>query len=175
MNDTNERCYEILVAIDFTDLSDRALEHAIALASHHDDVRLHVITVGSATNDSVRLPGSRVTTPHALDDVKAHVLERVEIYREEHGPAALPAVVVYVGVGKPAERIVALARVLDVDVVVMGTHGRHGVSRVLEGSVAEAVVRDAQCGVFVVHEKTKRPPERSVPPTPPEIEILVEI
>jgi hypothetical protein len=52
---------------------------------------------------------------------------------------------------------------------------RHGVRRALEGSVAEEVVRESDCGVFVVHEKTKRPPERSIPPPPPEIEILVEI
>jgi nucleotide-binding universal stress UspA family protein len=175
MNDSTERRYEILVAMDFTDLSDRALEHAIALASHHDQVRLHVVTVGSSANDSVRLPGNKSVTPHATDHVKAHVLEQVEIYRKEHGSAALPAVVVYVALGKLADKIVSLARVLDVDLIVMGTHGRHGVRRALEGSVAEEVVRESDCGVFVVHEKTKRPPERSIPPPPPEIEILVEI
>lgn len=175
MNDPMERRYEILVAMDFTDLSDRALEHAIALSSHHDRVRLHVVTVGAPANDSVRLPGNTSVTPHATDHVKAHVLEQVELYRKEHGPAALPAVVVYVALGKPAEKIVSLARVLDVDVIVMGTHGRHGVRRAIEGSVAEEVVRNADCGVFVVHERTKRPPEHSVPPPPPEIEILVEI
>lgn len=175
MQETTERRYEILVAMDFTDLSDRALEHAIALASHYEDVRLHVVTVGSASKDSVRLPGNADATPHAAEHVKAHVLEQVEVYRRQHGEAALPAVVVYVAVGKPAEKIISLARVLDVDVIVMGTRGRHGVRRVLEGSVAEEVVREADCGVFVVHEKTKRPPQRSIPPTPPEIEVLVEV
>jgi nucleotide-binding universal stress UspA family protein len=151
MNQMIDRRYEILVAMDFSDLSDRALEHAIALSSHQPQVRLNVITVGSPARDSVILPGNKKTTPHATDHVKAHVLEQVEQYRRDHGPTSLPAVVVYVAVGKPAERIVALAHALDADVIVMGTHSRKGTQRILSGSVAEEVVRNAECGVFVVH------------------------
>jgi hypothetical protein len=56
----------------------------------------------------------------------------------------------------------------------MGTRGKQGLKRLLVGSVAEEIVREADCGVYVVHEKTLRPPERTVPPPPPEIDVIFE-
>ena len=53
--------------------------------------------------------------------------------------------------GKPADAIVAFAAERDIDLIVMGTHGREGVARMLVGSVAEAVVRRALCPVLTVH------------------------
>jgi nucleotide-binding universal stress UspA family protein len=50
--------------------------------------------------------------------------------------------------GDPATEIVALAEEENVDLIVMGTHGRTGIKRLLMGSVAEAVVRRASCPVF---------------------------
>ena len=53
--------------------------------------------------------------------------------------------------GKPADEIVRYAREHDVDLIVMGTHGREGVARVFIGSVAETVVRRAACPVLTLH------------------------
>jgi K+-sensing histidine kinase KdpD len=77
------------------------------------------------------------------------------------GPAdALPAAVAALGSGvdvvsailsgPPARAIVGYARRHHVDLIVMGTHGRTGVSRAVLGSVAEAVVRRAPCRVLTV-------------------------
>ena len=55
--------------------------------------------------------------------------------------------------GEPAEAIVRLAESEQCDLIVMGTHGRKGLSRLLMGSVAEAVVRRSHCPVM-----TLRPP-----------------
>ena len=55
-----------------------------------------------------------------------------------------------VGVGKPAEEILRVARDEAVDLIVMGTHGRTGLRHVLVGSVAEAMMRIAPCPVFTV-------------------------
>ena len=52
--------------------------------------------------------------------------------------------------GLPADRIVHYANNGDVDLIVMGTHGRTGLLRVLMGSVAEAVVRNARCPVLAL-------------------------
>lgn len=52
--------------------------------------------------------------------------------------------------GKPADQILAAAREWEADVIVVGTHGRSGVSRVVLGSTAESVVRHAPCPVLVV-------------------------
>ena len=55
--------------------------------------------------------------------------------------------------GVPAEQIVAVARRWDADLVVVGDHNRHVLSRFLLGSVADAVVRHAPCSVLVVRPK----------------------
>ncbi len=52
--------------------------------------------------------------------------------------------------GKPADQILAAAREWDADVIVIGTHGRSGVSRLVLGSTAESVVRHASCPVLVI-------------------------
>ena len=58
-----------------------------------------------------------------------------------------------VEVGDPRDTIVKVAKELSVDLIVMGTHGRRGLSRVVMGSVAEDVIRHAPCPVLVVRSK----------------------
>jgi nucleotide-binding universal stress UspA family protein len=52
--------------------------------------------------------------------------------------------------GEPATEIVHYARDAGIDLIVMGTHGRTGLDRLLMGSVAEKVMREAPCSVLVV-------------------------
>lgn len=56
----------------------------------------------------------------------------------------------FVAVGKPASAIVKTAKEWPADVIVIGSHGRHGLERALLGSVAEGVMRHAPCSVLVV-------------------------
>ena len=56
--------------------------------------------------------------------------------------------------GKPADQILAAAREWEADVIVIGTHGRSGVSRLVLGSTAESVVRHAPCPVLVIKPQT---------------------
>jgi len=55
--------------------------------------------------------------------------------------------------GDPAEEIVRTAARVQADVIVLATHGRTGIKRLLLGSVAEKVVRYAGCPVFVMRDK----------------------
>lgn len=57
--------------------------------------------------------------------------------------------------GDPANGVVKLAEEADVDLIVMGTHGRTGLSRLLMGSVAEAIVRRAKCPVLTYKARAK--------------------
>jgi nucleotide-binding universal stress UspA family protein len=59
----------------------------------------------------------------------------------------------FIRVGKPAQEILAVAKEWPADVIVVGSHGRHGIPRVLLGSVAEAVMRHADCPVLVIRGK----------------------
>jgi universal stress protein A len=60
-------------------------------------------------------------------------------------------------VGNPADAIVHEAEVENADLIVMGTHGRTGLTRLLMGSVAEAVVRRAKCPVLTVKQPAEVP------------------
>jgi nucleotide-binding universal stress UspA family protein len=59
-------------------------------------------------------------------------------------------------VGAPANEILGYAQEHDIDLIVMGTHGREGFERMLLGSVAETVVRKAACPVLTVHNRTRQ-------------------
>ncbi len=61
-------------------------------------------------------------------------------------------------VGDPAREIISLAKEMKADMIVMATHGRTGLTRLLMGSVAEVVVRRASCPVLTV----KQPPQTTV-------------
>lgn len=70
--------------------------------------------------------------------------------------------------GEPADMILAVAEETHADLIVMGTHGRSGMRRLLMGSVAEAVNRKAQCPVVTIRRPEKLPheqPAASVPAT----------
>ncbi|MBI4592583.1 MAG: universal stress protein [Candidatus Rokubacteria bacterium] len=119
---------EILVAVDFSPCSERALEVARDYAGRLG-ARLHIL--------HVVWPG--------IDPGPDARLERLAADSQ----ASIP-VVPAVASGVPAVQIVRYARRHPIDLIVVGTHGRTGLSRVLLGSVAERVVRTAPCPVLTV-------------------------
>jgi nucleotide-binding universal stress UspA family protein len=142
------RLREILFATDFSPAADHAFGAALALAQHFE-ARVHLLHV--------------VHHPREEDSARA----RLEAFARERAEAG--QVVVAVTGGHPAHEIVAYAGREKVDLVVMGTHGRTGLSHVLVGSVAEAVVRHAPCQVLTIRaqvdmpvEESARGPERAV-------------
>lgn len=138
----------ILCPIDFSDGSRRALDHAFALARWYGAsiTALHVSalpTVPYAAGPVVLEP---VVGAHPnLEEVRALVLKFV-------GTESAPGVPVeaLVREGRAADQILAVAGELAVDLCVLGTHGRSGFERLLLGSVAERVLRKAQCAVMTV-------------------------
>jgi nucleotide-binding universal stress UspA family protein len=131
----------ILVPIDFSPGSDEALAHARELARGLDADVL-VLHVSAAMGS---LPGS------ALARRERRAAER----RLDAAVGALRAAGVRadrtVRGGMPAEQILRTAATQQVDLIVMGTHGRRGVARLLLGSVAEEVAARARCPVLTVH------------------------
>jgi nucleotide-binding universal stress UspA family protein len=65
--------------------------------------------------------------------------------------------------GEPAHALTRLAADEDVDMIVMGTHGRTGLSRMVMGSVAEAVVRRAGCPVLTYKQPTQKADAKTDP------------
>jgi nucleotide-binding universal stress UspA family protein len=89
--------------------------------------------------------------------------EALARYAKSNPGRTTPRVFAHVRFDAIADEISQLAADLEADLVVVGTHGRRGISRVLLGSSAEATVRLAPCPVLVVRPK-------AVPEAPPRIE-----
>jgi nucleotide-binding universal stress UspA family protein len=148
--------YRVVVGTDLSALGDRAVLEALKLCDRSAGSELHVLCIADDQIVGVRLPGQEVVqdTKHAQAYLCNHVAKLVELYVTESGGISLDKIATYVTTGLAAERIISLAASVDADLIVVGTHGRTGIKRLLLGSVAEEVVRRAPCGVFVA-----RPPE----------------
>jgi nucleotide-binding universal stress UspA family protein len=136
-----------LVPIDFSEYADQALAYAIRLASTLDAqlTLLHVMQPlpMAGVDMGVTLPATY------LQEVEAEVQRSMEVALARVTAAGLigECVVLY---GVPFQEIVDTAKARQVDLIIMGTHGRTGLLHVLLGSVAEKVVRLAPCSVLVV-------------------------
>jgi nucleotide-binding universal stress UspA family protein len=142
----------ILVPVDFSAHSKSALQYAAALASRLE-ASLHLLHV---VEDPVATGawGSESVLPDLTELRKELVVDaerRLLAYRGEAERAQVP-VVTSVRIGLTSYTIVEYARTLNVDLIVMGTHGRTGVAHLFMGSVAERVVRHAPCPVLTVRE-----------------------
>jgi nucleotide-binding universal stress UspA family protein len=133
------------------------LEYAIGLASKLGArlTLLHVIQSppwGGADMD-VTLPYAYIQYIQVLEAESAHSMQA---YLERVTAAGLEGEIAVV-YGVPFHEIIATAKTQQVDLIVMGTHGRTGLQHVLLGSVAEKVVRLAPCPVLVVRQPTVVP------------------
>ena len=131
----------ILVATDFGPAAEAALIYGRALARNFG-ATLTVMHV--AENFFLR---ATIADPHAL---KAAVARRLEERLTAEDRSALHARAVLETSDQPADAITTYAKQAEIDLIVMGTHGRHGISHLLVGSVAERVVRTAPCPVLTV-------------------------
>jgi nucleotide-binding universal stress UspA family protein len=130
----------ILVPIDFSDCSIEALRYAMRLAEplRARLIVLHVVEVILHYAAAVD-----ILLEEQLDATRRRLSQLLEELRLGNARAI-------VQVGIPYRVIVETAGRLDAELIVMGTHGRSGVSRFLAGSVAERVVRMAKCPVLTV-------------------------
>lgn len=142
----------ILLPTDGSECSAKAMAYALSFAKQYGCrlVALHVI-------DQRWQEQTRVVFAEVGQDLTQRIQEGYEeearrILREiadASGKAGL-SVETKVVTGIPFEDIVRVARELPADLIIMGTHGRAGVSHLLLGSVAEKVVRRAPCPVLTV-------------------------
>jgi nucleotide-binding universal stress UspA family protein len=164
--------YVAVVGIDFSDMSNKALDQALEVANLRAG-EVHVVYVEPDMPLDPMLVGafqSAVSAEAVLEGVRQRAAERLAVVQQQqHGKLAVKRVVVHVRRGSPADQIAQLAADLDADLVVVGSHGRRGMSRLVLGSVAERVSRLARCPVWIIrpkaHEGGERIPEIE-PPCP---------
>ncbi|MEZ4375143.1 MAG: universal stress protein [Polyangiaceae bacterium] len=163
--------YTVVVGADYSKLGDLALERAFQLVQDRPDAEIHVVNVAHGYGPMVSVELGEGTETFSLDEaaaaLKKHVEARIDAWEADHGMLELSHLVTHLRVGSPAHEIAQLATDLEAEEVVVGTHGRRGVSRLLLGSVAEGVVRLAPCSVSVVRPKSA-PTEPKIEPACPE-------
>lgn len=138
----------VLVPVDGSEASKRALESACETVVGDDQelIVLHVMApastgdLGAFAGMTGDMPDSKEAQEHA-DEILDDAMETCEEYGVEASSERTQ--------GRPDRAIVARAEKDDVELIVMGSHGRDGVDRVLLGSVAEKVVRRSPKSVFI--------------------------
>ena len=141
----------ILVPIDFSGSSTAALRRALELAER-TAAEVHVLNVVPGFTPAV---GSHLDTlPDEDQAFFQRVWDRAEgeltaLLRREQAEKKVRRVLSF---GLPSAVILEYAQAQDIDLIVMGTHGRRGLRHALLGSVAEEVLRQAEVPVFVVPE-----------------------
>jgi universal stress protein A len=137
----------ILVATDFSESADAALAYAVELGAHLDAKLhlVHAITIPPLGVFEMGVAYASINIEAVTKAAQESMDERVARYRDRVSLAPTR-----LEVGDPRDVIDNVAELIDADLVVMGTHGRRGIRRVLLGSVAESVVRSARCPVLTI-------------------------
>jgi nucleotide-binding universal stress UspA family protein len=156
----------IVVGIDFDATGDEAFDRAVATAAGRPGAELHVLhAIADGANGSNRT--------EAIDR-RAELLQRVPgrlrayvANRSRALPAARAVPMhIHARLGPAAEALIQLAADVDAEVIVVGTHGRHGLQKLVLGSVAQRLVETAPCPVLVARPRDYAGIERSPQPEP---------
>lgn len=144
------RLKRILIATDFSETSDAALAYARQLA-HAFGSTLHVLHVAgdvlAAAVGTEMYAADFVAMQRDVDEAARKQLDAIVTDEDRHTLAAQAIVRTS---NSPAQEIVAYAHDAQIDLIVLGTHGRAGMAHLFLGSVAEHVVRTAACPVLTV-------------------------
>jgi universal stress protein A len=143
----------ILVPTDFSPTADAALAYAKTLAARLD-ASLHVVHVladpyaMSTCVPDVYVPMAPDIYERSIANAQEQLRQRLDADDERRlrGSKAV------INGGLAAKDIVAYADAHNIDLIVMGTHGRRGVAHLILGSVAEHVVRTSRCPVLTVQQ-----------------------
>jgi nucleotide-binding universal stress UspA family protein len=139
----------ILVATDFGEPADAALSYGRELARTYH-ATLHVLHI--VDDVYLRLGGDAYVAvlPDLQRDAELAAQQRLDALLVDNDPTPLPVRKVTLTSAAAASAIVDYAKANEIDLIVVGTHGRRAVAHLLMGSVAERVVRSAPCPVLTV-------------------------
>jgi nucleotide-binding universal stress UspA family protein len=140
---------QILVPVDFSACSRKAFQYALSFARQFNSevLLLHVVVIVPPPPQMLVMESETLRARYYEDAAK-----RLSDWRKEANSRAAVKAIVRQGLSAHQE-IVAAAHECNVDLIMLGNHGRSGLARAIMGSTAERVVRSAPCPVLVVREK----------------------
>lgn len=161
----NAKPYIIVVGIDYSKTGDLALTRAFELATEKKHAEVHIAYVLQTLGALAPLElgaGISGADPallgEASEQLRKYSDRKLQEFKESIASSGrtdlFERAVSHLRLDAPAHELAQLASDLEADLVVVGTHGRRGASRLLVGSVAEGVVRLAPCPVLVVRPKS---------------------
>ncbi len=136
----------ILCPIDHSECSKEALKYAVSFAMK-DNAKLYLLHVVDIRtfNESIDAMSKQIPDEETLKQLKIKLLDCIpEEIRDDMNVEAL------VIQGIPFAEIISTARSNNIDMIVLGSHGRTGIVHMMMGSVSEKVVRKAPCSVLTV-------------------------
>lgn len=148
----------VLVGVDGSEHGRLALQHAFSVADPMA-AQVHAVTVVEASGTHTRSRGDPwASWSDALEKLRQYTAVELQRFEARIGRSSrIRDVIAHVQTGHPDEAITKLAAQLDAMLIVIGTHGRRGVQRLMMGSVADKVMRTAGCPVLIVREQQHDP------------------
>ncbi len=143
---------KILCPIDHSDCSKEALKYAVSFAMKDEAklLLLHIIDIRSF-NEGLDAMSTQIPNEETLEQLRVKLLDCIpEEIRDDMDVEAL------VIQGIPFAEIIGTAKEKEIDMIVIGSHGRTGISHMMLGSVSEKVVRKAPCPVLTVRKSDQK-------------------
>jgi nucleotide-binding universal stress UspA family protein len=162
--------YIIVVGVDFSEASQLALERALEVAAGKRNVALHAVNVQLPLGEAGPTLGAaayEASLRAARKELIECVARTVTAFQAANGATPFDRLVTQVRIDEPGHQLAQYASDVEADLVVVGTGDRHGIARLLMGSVAQIVARLAPCPVLIVRPKALPTPlPRIEPPCP---------
>jgi nucleotide-binding universal stress UspA family protein len=162
--------YVIVVGVDFSEASELAFDRALEVAASKRSVELHAVNV------QLPLGGAGPTQGEAAYEASLHAarnefqesaVRAVTAFQTANGATPFDRLVTQVRIDEPGHQLAQYASDVEADLVVVGTSDRHGIARLLMGSVAQIVARLAPCPVLIVRPKALPAPLPQIEPPCP--------
>ena len=144
---------KIIIATDGSELVKRAVDFAIEIAKLAEAklYAVHVVALGS----DLLVPSRDKEWKRTIEEQLTIEGKKATAFVENTGRAASVEVESVILKGNPANEILDFAERNDIDLIVMGTHGKTGIQRFFIGSVSENVVRHSERAVLVVRGESE--------------------
>jgi len=140
---------KILFPTDLSDAAPQIVPHLLAIANKFD-AEIHILFVARMLDYFASIYVTQTTIKGFQDEVVSGAGKKLDEFVKEHFKGYSPCKT-HVLIGDPAEKILEFKRSEGIDLVVIGSHGRKGIDRIVFGSVAETVVRKSQVPVMTIH------------------------
>ena len=140
----------ILVPTDFSEDADHALAYGVELAKRLDATihLVHAVAFPPVATSDMAFVNVAPILESSKQSAQAAFDTRAAGYRDRFAISSTR-----IEIGDPRDVIDQVACAIGADLIIMGTHGRRGLRRMLMGSVAESVIRTAPCPVLTVRAK----------------------